>query len=135
MAIIDLDELQSSKEKTGFKLLGKQYVIPEMNYALSLKLEEIRKRTVAAGKEEKYEELMDGSIETITSVVPDMDEEDLRHKVPVNILRKIVGLINEAFMSEEEEKEGEKELSHYRKKYEDEYRKKGSRTRARKKKR
>jgi len=134
MAIIDLDELQASREKTGFKLLGKEYIIPEMCYALSLKLEEIRKRTVKAGNEDDYEKLMDGSIETIMNVVPEMTEEDLKHKVPVGYLRKIVSLINEAFMSEEEKKESEKELDHYRKKYEDEYRKKVPRTREKRKK-
>lgn len=134
MAIIDLDELQASKEKVGFKLLGREYVIPEMSYALSLKLEDIRKRTVAAGKKEDYEALMNGSIETIMNVVPDMNEDDLRNKVAVNILRRIVSLINESFMSEEEEKEGEKEVAHYREKYEDEYRKKGPKIREKRKK-
>ena len=133
MAIIDLDELQASREKTGFRLLGREHVIPEMSYALSLKLEEIRKRTVKAGETEDYETLMDGSIETIMNVVPDMDEDALRNKVPVSLLRRIVSLINEAFMSEEGEKESEKELSHYREKYGDEYRKKGQGTREKRK--
>jgi hypothetical protein len=133
MAIIDLDELQSSREKIGFKLMGREHVIPEMSYALSLKLEDIRKRTVKAGKDEDYEGLMGGTIETIMNVVPDMKEEDLRNNVPVNLLRKIVALINESFMSEEEEKEVDKELAHYRKKYEDEYRKKGPKTREKRK--
>jgi len=135
MAIIDLDELLASREKTGFRLLGKEYVIPEMSYALSLKLEEIRKRSMKAGEEDDYEKLMDCSIETIMNVVPEINEDDLRGNMPVSLLRRIVGIINDAFMGEEEKKESEKEVDHYRKKYEDEYRKKGQRAREKKKKR
>jgi len=134
MAIIDLDELQRSKETIGFKLLGGEYVIPEMSYALSLKLEDIRKRTAKSAESEDYEGMMNGTVETIMNVVPDLDETNLREKVPVRLLRKIVSLINESFLGEDEKEEGDKELDHYRKKYEDEYRKKGSRTREKRKK-
>lgn len=134
MAIVDLDELRESKESTGFKLLGKDYFVPEMSYALTLQLEDIRKRVLQSAKKEDYKATMEGSIETILKVIPSLDENQLREKASVIQLRKIVELINKAFIGEGEEPEEEKkELGYYREKYGDEYRKKGSRTKERKK--
>jgi len=133
MAIVDLDELRESKESVGFKLLGKEYTIPEMSYALTLQLDDIRKNVMAAAKKEDYEATMNGSIQTILKVVPSLNENDLREKVSVRQLRKIVELINKAFVAGEEPEEEKQEISFYREKYGDEYRKKGSRTKGRKK--
>lgn len=133
MAIIDLDELKAKKEQIGFKLFKQEYVIPEMSYGLTLQLDEIRKRVMKSAKDEDYKATMEGSIETITKVIPAMDAEKLRTEASVNQLRKIVEIINQAFIGEDELTEDRKEISFYRDKYEDEYRKNEPKTREKKK--
>lgn len=135
MAIIDLDELRKTRETVGFVLLGKEYIIPEMSYALTLQLEDIRKEVSQAAKKEDYAATMNGSIQTIIKVIPTLDENQLREKVSVTQLRKIVGLINQAFIGEGERTEEEKEVTYYREKYEDEYRKKELKTKGKKQER
>ena len=134
MAIIDLDELKNSKEPVGFKLLDKEHIVPEMSYALTLQLEEIRKKVQQSVKKDDYQATMDGSIQTILKVIPEMKESDLRENVSVGQLRRIVEIINTAFIGEEAKEGEEKELAFYREKYADEYRKKDSGTKVKKKK-
>ena len=121
MAIIDLDEFLEKKEKTGFKLFGKEYILPELSYALTLKLEDLRKRAEKAVKEEKLEAVMETSIEVITTVVPELDSAMLKDKVTLNQLKEITNLINSTLLEEEAVNE---ELEYYRKTYKDEFRKK-----------
>ena len=133
MAIIDLDELKAKKEPVGFKLFGKEHVIPEMSYGLTLQLDDIRKQVMKAAKDEDYKATMEGSIDTIVKVLPIMDPGKLRSEASVHQLRKVVEIINQAFIGDEEVAKGDKELAFYRDKYGDEYRKNESKTRARKK--
>ncbi len=135
MTIVDLDELRKNRETTSFKLLDKEYAIPEMSYALTLQLEDIRKGVLHAAKKEDYAATMDGSIKTILKVIPSLDEKQLREKVSVTQLREVVELINKAFIGDTEKApEEEKEIIYYREKYGDEYRKKVLRTKVKKKK-
>ena len=125
MAIIDLDEFLEKKEKAGFRLAGKEYVLPELSYDLTLKLEVLRRQTAKALKEEKLEEVMENSVEVITTVVPELDAGFLKSsKVALSQLRKITDLINKKLLAEEPE-EKNAELEYYRKTYGDEFRKKG----------
>ena len=133
MAIIDLDELKAKKEPVGFRLFDKEHVIPEMSYGLTLQLDDIRKKVMKSAKDEDYKATMQGSIDTITKVLPDMDPEKLKNETSVHQLRKIVEIINQAFIGEDESAEGDKELTFYRDKYEDEYRKNESKARKKKK--
>ena len=133
MAIIDLDELKAQKETMGFKLFGKEFIIPEMSYGLTLQLDSIRKNVIKSAKDEDYESTMQGSIDTIIKVIPAIDPEKLKTEASVHQLRKIVEIINQAFIGEEEVASDKKELAHYREKYKDEYRKNESKTKEKKK--
>jgi len=122
MAIVDLDDLLEKKEKTSFKLFGKEYVLPELSYALALKLEDLRKKAESAVKKEDAEQVMNTSIEVISAVVPELDSDILRRDAALLQVRSIANLINDSLLEEDED---DKELAYYRKTYGDEYRKKG----------
>ena len=134
MAIIDLDEFMEKKEKEGFILLGKTYVIPEMTYALSIKLAEVRKEVVAAIKKDNDEEFVKASMKTLILAVPDLsgferilrgEETDANGRtVKIAQLRKLMALINKVLIGGRDL--DAEELEYYRNTYGDEYRKKGS---------
>jgi len=125
MAMIDLDEFLEKKEKISFKIFGKEYTLPELSYALTLKLEELRKKVDKAVKEDDLKGVMRGSMEVITTIIPKLDIKILEDKAALSQLREITRLINKTLLEEEEEKEENKELEHYRNIYKDEFRKKG----------
>ena len=126
MPIIDLDELREKRDRTKFKLFGKEYTVPDMSYFLTLKLEEIKERLIKA---EDYKTVMECTIESIILVIPELKEKELREKASPDQLRGIVDLINKDFLGTNKE---DSELEYYRKKYGDEFEKKGQRARERK---
>jgi len=126
MTIVDLDELREKRDRTKFRIFGKEYTIPDMSYLLTLKLEEIKERLIKA---EDYKTVMECTIESIILVVPELKEKELREKASPDQLRRIVDLINKDLMGIDRE---ESELDYYRKKYGDEFQKKEQRTRERK---
>jgi len=127
MTIVDLDELREERDRTKFRLFGKEYTIPDMSYALTLELEKVKEQLIKA---EDYKTVMECTIESILLVIPELKDKELREKASPGQLRGVVDLINKDFMGGG--KKEEKEILHYRKKYGDEFRKKGQRTRERK---
>ena len=126
MPIIDLDELREKRDRTQFKLFGKEYTVPDMSYSLTLKLEEIKERLIKA---EDYKTVMECTIESIILVIPVLNEKELREKASPDQLRGIVDLINKDFLGIDKE---DSELEYYRKKYPGEFEKKEQRTKERK---
>jgi len=126
MTIIDLDELREKRDRTQFKLFGKEYTVPDMSYSLTLKLEEIKERLIKA---ENYKTVMECTIESIILVIPELKEKELREKASPDQLRGIVDLINKDFLGIDKK---DSELDYYRKKYGDEFGKKRQRARGKK---
>jgi len=124
MAIVDLDELREKRKRTEFKLFGKKHIVPDMSYALTLKLDEIKEDLIKA---KDYKTVMECTIKSILLVIPELKEKELRERASPDQLRGVVDLINKDFMGGDEEEE--KELDYYRKKYGGEFQKKEQRTR------
>ena len=123
MATIDLDDLLEKKEKISFRLFSKDYVLPELSYALTLKLEEQRKIAAKAVKDENLEAVMKSSITVISTIFPDLSSEELEEKAALSQLKEITSLINKTWLEGEGEEENA-ELAYYRETYKDEFRKK-----------
>jgi len=130
MAIVNLDKLLEEQEPVQFMLFGKTYTISDTSYGLTRELNKIRKKMLSDSIEEDQEAFLDFSSELIRKVIPEMEKDTLEKAKGIQI-RRINDLINEVLSGGVSEEKGEEELSYYRDKYKDEFRKKGQGTKER----
>ena len=132
MVTLDLDKIEVEKDRATFRLFGETHTIPVVGYAKALKMNEFRRRlNQFSGEDEKdMEAMVQTVLEVIFLVVPDLESEKDRMKEELS-LDQLYSLSNLIFKemgrrskdSGAETDEEQKELTHYRQKYGDEYRK------------
>jgi len=119
MAIIDLDEFIEKKEKEGFVIGGKKFVVPEMTMQKVIEFNKLRVDLREKIVDDDVVGLVNNQKKSITLAIPDMTDE-IFNEMTSSQFRKVQDIVNKVFLGQDEM---DVELNWYRSKYEDEFRK------------
>lgn len=132
--ILDLDQLEESKDRAAFKLFGKDYPIPSIGYGKTLKMEDLRKGIKKGTEEEDLEVVLKSIMKVVFLIIPELEKQKdkIEEELSLEQLNALANLIFDEMRKRAGDEgaiveEDQKELVYYRQKCGDEYRKKQDR--------
>lgn len=132
--MLDLDQLEESKERASFKLFGKTYPIPSIGYGKTLKLEDLRKGIKKGTAEEDLRVVLESIMKVVFLIIPELEsqKDKIEEALSLEQLNALANLIFDEMKKRASDEgavveEDQKELIYYRQKCGDEYRKKQDR--------
>jgi len=132
--ILDLDQLEESKERASFRLFKEVYPIPSIGYGKTLKLEEFRKGIKKGTEEQDLTVVLESIMKVVFLIIPELEAQKgkIEEELSLEQLNALANLIFEEMRKRASDEgaiveEDQKELVFYRQKCGDEYRKKSDR--------
>ena len=125
--ILDFDALRENKKEKGITIKGKTYYLAPVTYKQIIQLEEYDIVISEAIKKDSILDISTAYLDMIKYLIPELPKELLEEEFDQTDIRMLIELITQIVWGTADVKD--EEVTYYREKYKDEFRKNAQRTR------